>query len=228
MKVMRKTSKVKKPSFKKDKNLSDYPKTFSLKDGRSIIVRPMIKQDAKKLFTFFNELPDEDKLFLRDDVSNKETINKWVKNLNYNRVLPLVALHKDEIVADATLHLSEYGWSRHVAEIRMVTSHKFRGVGVGAILARELYHQALKRGLEKIFVEMPSDQESTVKIFEKLGFEKEYTLKKHIQDLKGKKHDLLIMSNDVEVLWKKLESEISEKEEELSSVHYGEPTEGGG
>ena len=52
----------------------------------------MVKEDQRALFQFFQRVPKEDRLFLRDDVSSPKTIQAWVDGLNYNRVLPLLAL----------------------------------------------------------------------------------------------------------------------------------------
>ena len=47
--------------------LKDYPKEISLKSGEKVILRPMVKEDEKKLYAFFVRLPEKDRLFLKDD-----------------------------------------------------------------------------------------------------------------------------------------------------------------
>ncbi|MCS7212734.1 MAG: GNAT family N-acetyltransferase [Candidatus Calescibacterium sp.] len=180
--------------FKKVPALSDYPKQFSTKDGRAVIVRPMVKDDADKLFEFFSGLEKEDKLFLRDDVSRPEVTRRWAENLNYDVVLPLLGIYEDRIIADGTLHSSNYFWTRHVAEIRIVVAKEFRNTGLAKKIVSELFFYALKRGFKKIVAQVPFYQLNTIRIFESLGFEKEAILKKHIM-VQGKGYfDLLIMS----------------------------------
>lgn len=180
--------------FKRIPALSDYPKIFLTKDGREIIIRPMIKEDAKGLYDFFSGLDKEDKIFLRDDVSNPEVINRWAENLNYDVVLPLLGICEDKIIADGTLHSSNYFWTRHVAEIRIVVAKNFRNTGIGKKIVSELFFYALKRGFKKITAQVPFYQLNTIRIFEALGFEKEAILRKHII-VQGKGYsDLIIMS----------------------------------
>ena len=70
-------------------------------------------------------------------------ITNWCANLDYDRVLPILAVVRvndhEKIVADGTLHTERYGWSTHVAEIRMVIDPEYRDKGLGRILLRELY-----------------------------------------------------------------------------------------
>ncbi len=180
--------------FRHVPSLSDYPKKFTLKDGRDVIIRPMVKEDVDMLFDFFSSLKPEDKQFLRDDVSRKAVIEKWAENLDYENVLPLLALYNGRIVADGTLHASNYFWTRHVAEIRVVVAEDFRNVGLGKKLVSELFFNAVKRGFKKVVAQMPFYQLNAVRIFESLGFEKEAILKKHVM-IQGKGlSDLLIMS----------------------------------
>jgi RimJ/RimL family protein N-acetyltransferase len=181
--------------------LRDYPKEFTLKDKKTrVLIRPMEASDRNALVKFFRSLSEKDRLYLRDDVSNEEIIDKWVKNINYERVFPLLAIHEKTIVADATLHRNEYSWTRHVGEIRIVVAEGFRRKGLGFILLREIFYVALRMGLHKMVAEAAEDDLSAVRMFEKLGFQKEAVLKNHIMDPRAVKHNLLIMSNDVETI----------------------------
>lgn len=186
--------------------LEEYPKEVLLKDKRTrVLLRPMVREDRDKLLAFFRSLPESDRLYLRSDVTKEEVVDKWVRNLNYERVLPILAIFEGNIVADATLHRSDYSWTKHVGEIRIVVAPSMRKKGLGSILARELFHQAMLSGIEKIIVEMAEEDEPARRVFEKIGFKQEAVLKDHIIDAKGKKHNLVIMSNNVEALLKKLE-----------------------
>ncbi len=174
--------------------LFDYPKNFSLKDGRKVMVRPMLPSDVDELYAFFANLDREDKLFLRDDVSDISVIKRWAENLNYDIVLPLLAFYDGKVVADGTLHASNFLWTRHVAEIRIAVSKDFRGVGLAKKIISELFFIAIKRGFKKVIAQIPFHQQNVIHIFDSLGFEKEAILRKHIM-IQGKGFsDLLIMS----------------------------------
>ncbi len=183
--------------------LDEYPKTVILKNGSSIILRPMVKKDEKALLDFFASLSKADRLYLRDDVTNPDVIKGWANAIDYNRVLPILAFSGDRIVGDATLHQNPFSWMRHVGQIRMVIASDHRERGLARTMAAEVFQNALSAKLEKLVAEMLTDQDGARKVFSRLGFREEAILKDHVLDAQNVKHDLLIMTNDVNVLWAK-------------------------
>ncbi|HSB69077.1 MAG TPA: GNAT family protein [Candidatus Methylomirabilis sp.] len=180
--------------------LKGFPKQIALRDGTRVTLRPMVKDDGPELLEFFRRLSPEDRQFLKDDVTRPEIIEAWVRDLNYDRVLPILAEAEGRIVGDATLHRQAYGWMRHVGEIRVVTDAYFRRRGLASAMAREIFYLALQVGLDKMVAEMGVDQVAAIKVFQKLGFQQEARLANHIVDIHGRKHDLLILSTDIPAL----------------------------
>ncbi|UCG39643.1 MAG: hypothetical protein JSV00_05335, partial [bacterium] len=90
--------------------LDEYPKTVNLRDGSRITLRPMIKEDEKILLEFFQGLSEGDRLYLRDDVADPAVVRGWVENIDYQRVLPILAIDEGKVVADATLHRNVHSW----------------------------------------------------------------------------------------------------------------------
>jgi RimJ/RimL family protein N-acetyltransferase len=187
-----------------------YPKIVRLKDGSRATLRPMVREDVQKLLAFFRKLPEEDRLFLKEDVTDQKVIQQWVDELDYDKVFPILAEVQDEIVADATLHTLTRGWSRHIGEVRCVVAKEYQRKGLGTILIREMFHRALQKGLYKLQASMPDKQVGAMKAFRTIGFKKEAVLKEHAMDIKGNKHDLVIMTNLVEELWRKIGDHIME------------------
>ena len=122
--------------------LERYPQKITLKDGTDLLLKAMNKQDERALMDFFEGLEEADRLYLRNDVSSYRVVREWFKSLNYNRVFPLLAVHGDRIVANATLHRKPFGWMRHVGEIRIVVSPDFRKRGLAHTMFTELIHTA--------------------------------------------------------------------------------------
>ena len=60
-----------------------YPKPVTLKDGRTVVLRPLAKGDFEKLYAFFQAVPDEDRLFLRDDICDPDLVRKWTDEINF-------------------------------------------------------------------------------------------------------------------------------------------------
>jgi RimJ/RimL family protein N-acetyltransferase len=186
----------------------DYPKTFRLKDGSSVDLRPMARDDLQRVLDFFRKLPVEDRLFLKEDVTQREVVETWIRRLDYETTLPILALVGDEVVGDATLHTQAHGWMRHVGEIRMVVAREYQRKGIGTLLARELFYNAVRRGLIKIEAMAMEDQIGAVKSLQKLGFKQEGVLKDYVLDLKGKKHNLIILTHNTDELWRRMEDMI--------------------
>lgn len=170
-----------------------YPKTVSLADGKELVVRPLLEADQPGLLEFFQRLPATDRLFLRDDVLNSDVVANWCKELNYERVFPLVGLIGDRIVADITLHRQRGGWMRHVGRVRVVVDPELRGRGIAASLLKELMEVSLEIGLDKLDAEFIAEQTAAIESFQKQGFVKVCTLPQHALDLHGGLHDLVLM-----------------------------------
>ena len=171
-----------------------YPKSLPLRDGSSVTIRPMVAGDEKALLAFFRAIPAEDRIFLQDDVSKAEVIAAWCRNLDYERILPLVAEAGGEIVADATLHRPPAGWMRHAASVRLVIAPAYRGKGLGTLLINELVAVAEETDLERVDVELMLDQSAAIGAFQSLGFERTAVFLDHVKDLAGKKHDLMVFA----------------------------------
>ena len=83
-------------------NISTYPKLLPLRDGEEVAIRPMTPGNEGTLLDFFLRLPEEDRFSLKDDVTAPGVIAGWVRDLDYERVLPPLAWQHDHIVGDAT------------------------------------------------------------------------------------------------------------------------------
>jgi len=184
----------------------EYPKQAKLRDGTPIVLKPFERKDKDALLLFFQKLPEEDRLFLKDDVTDPAVVNRWAIELNYDKVFPILAWKGTEVVADATLHKNTGGWMKHVGTIRIAIARECQRQGMGSILANELFLHALKSGLEKIVAEMMETQEGAKKVFEKLGFKQEAVLRGHVRDQTGVRHDLLILTKDLEEFWANIQT----------------------
>jgi RimJ/RimL family protein N-acetyltransferase len=195
--------------------LEDYPKEVILKNGEEVILDIMVKEDEKKLHEFFLRLPEEDRLCLKSNVVDPNVIKLWAQNINYDHVAPILAKKGDRIIGDATLHRRTTDLPQNAGEIRIVTDRDFRRVGLGTRLAKEIYYLALNKKMNKLIAEIAADQQNVRKTFRHLGFEEDKILEKHVVDLRGHKHDLVIMTQDVDALWKKIEDLIDK-----DTAHY--------
>jgi len=178
---------------------------FLLKDGTEISVRAMKDVDLELLLDFFESLEEKERLFLRMDVTKKKNVKKRIEQMKSGLVRRIVATHKDKIIADGALELSQHGWEEHIGEMRIIVADNFQKKGLGMIMARELYYLAAAEKLEEVVVRMMRTQVGARKIFRKLGFHEEIILPDHVKDLKGRAQDLIIMRCNMKELWKEME-----------------------
>jgi L-amino acid N-acyltransferase YncA len=172
-------------------------KTFremvTLKDGAYILLRPMGADDEKHLIEYYSAVSDEDLRYFRDHVKDPNIIHDWCDNLNYEKVLPLLALAKDRVVGSASLHFFE-GPKRHVGEVRLFLSKDYRKRGLGMKMIRALIDLARKNGLGVLYCEVIADMSKVVKAFEQLGFKPQATLDDFFMFPDGDCTDMVIMT----------------------------------
>jgi L-amino acid N-acyltransferase YncA len=187
-------------------------KKVNLKDGREVIIRDMIKDDINRSLDFFQALPDEDKAYLRRNVARREIVELRIQAMESGRIMRLVAVVDDQIVADGSLELEAQGWKEHMAEIRLIVARPFPRQGLGTQMARELYLLAASKKVEEIIVKIMGPQKGVQDIFKRLGFHPEAVLHDYVRDMSGKKQDLVVMRCDLEELWQKLDDHMTDSD----------------
>jgi len=183
-----------------------------LKDGSRVVIRSLQSDDLLGSLAFFRSLPAEDRAYLRRDVTKTSVVEQRIREAELNRVKRLVALFGDDIVADGALELKDHGWEGHVGELRLIVAPRFQRKGLGMLMARELYFLANRERLEDVVVRMMSPQIAAYRIFQRLGFREEATLRDYVKDLSGSRHDLLVMRCDLKSMWQELQEFLEESD----------------
>ncbi|MBI4203154.1 MAG: GNAT family N-acetyltransferase [Chloroflexi bacterium] len=174
--------------------LEQYPKTLNLRDGSKVVVHLLTAEDELHLYRFFQRVPASDRHYLKDDVTSPEVIHAWTAEIDYERVIPIVAVAGDRIVADATLHRSRAPARRHIGELRIVVDPEHRQYGLGRQLIRELVNISTALGLHKATFQLVENREHPA-IMAAHGehFEEVARLKDWIQDEWGNFQDLVFL-----------------------------------
>jgi len=178
--------------------MAPYQKTGVLKDGSRVILRPMVKEDRDKLLEFFRGLDEKDILFLRTDVRDPAAIDRWVNNIDYQKVFPLLAEVNGRIVGDASLHMRKVGWKRHLGNIRVVVAKDYQGKGLGTLLINEIVELAIEFGLEKLVAEIHFQATKALATFKGAGFSVKAVFEDLVKDPQGRNSDLVVMVCDVQ------------------------------
>jgi GNAT superfamily N-acetyltransferase len=170
-----------------------YPQEAVLRDGRRLLVRPFAENDVAALYEFFLRLPAEVRRFAWDRIDNRALVESWGRELDYAKVLPLLALDGRKIVADATLHRREGSPLRLVGRIKWLIDPAYRGAGLGTLLVNTFIATARSNGLRHLTCMLVSDLEAdAVRTLKELGFEG-YTIPGYGTDPDGNQHDMIKM-----------------------------------
>ena len=178
-------------------DINTYQKETKLKDGTKVLLRPMVAEDQDALYEFFKAVPREDARYLRDDVSNRFLVEKWAKNLNYEKTLPILALKDDAIIGDATINRRRFGWKWHLGTVRVFVHKEYRNVGLGHLMIEELVDIAYKLGIEKLIVEIPELSASAIHAFSRAGFYRVAEIPNMVKDRENMPVGVVVMMKDV-------------------------------
>ena len=166
-----------------------YRQVVTLKDGTRVLLRPLIKEDRQSLINLFTPASSEEKRFFRTNVGDPGVVGKWVDDLDYSKVLPIIAVVGDRIVGDATLHFMQ-GPKRHMAEVRIYLAKDFRECGLGGKMLQALIDLAKRRDLLFLTVEVVADQTHIIRAFQNAGFMVKVTFEDYFMLPDGELKDL--------------------------------------
>ena len=150
-------------------HISTHRHLINLKDGVRVLLRPLTKDDGDRLVALFAPVTAEDAKYVRDAVTDPAVVRGWVDELDYARVLPLVAVVQERIVGDVTLHFGA-GPGRHIGELRIFLAKDYRRRGLGTAMLRSVVDLARKSGLQMVVAYVVADQTRVIKAFESIGF----------------------------------------------------------
>ena len=183
-------------------------KKIGLKDGTKALIRSLKMEDLDKSLRFFRALPEEDRAYLRVDVTKREIVKKRIASIKSHNIVRLVAIVDKDIIADGALEFEKDSWKKHVAELRLIVARPFQRKGMGMLMTGELFSIGASKKVEEIIAKFMKPQVGAKKIMRQLGFHKDAVLRDYVKDIKGMKHDLIIMRCDLDSLWQKLEDFI--------------------
>ena len=172
-------------------------------------VVPLDAAHCDALLAFFRALPEADRTFIKEDVTDPETVRAMTSaaTSGEGRGRRWVALGEEGTdVTGYVAVLPLAGWSDHVGELRLVVAPASRGSGLGRELARHALVQAVEGGLTKLVVEVVAEQGSALALFTALGFSGEALLQDQIRDRDGRLRDLMVLAHHVPATWSRMDS----------------------
>jgi GNAT superfamily N-acetyltransferase len=168
-----------------------FPQEAVLRNGKRVLVRRFESRDTEALHRFFTGLPLTVRRFAWDHIEDRGLVESWGQNIDYSRVLPLLAINGERIVADATLHRRDGGPLRLVGRIKWLIDPAYRGQGLGTVLVNDFIHIAREHGLRFLSCLLMRElEQDAIDTLAGLGFSQQ-VLEHYGADPDGNPHDMV-------------------------------------
>lgn len=177
--------------------LEKYPLETKLRDGTVVTVRPVARRDDGKLLKFFLAVPEEERLFIKQPITDQTLFRQWCRQPDFERNLPLLMLHGKKVIGEATLHQRGGGWKRHIGLITLLTHPEYRGRDVSKVLVTELIEIAKHCGLRRLEAEVNGERKIALAVLAQLGFNKLMHLHDYVLDMKSTTHDYVLLGRSL-------------------------------
>jgi RimJ/RimL family protein N-acetyltransferase len=202
--------------------MTEKTKTTQIAGGLEMVIRkPSLSRDMDRLVAFYSSLPPVVRNYLRCDATDRSVCMRRILEVDNKNHWRLIGEIDGNIVADATLDREPFGWTRHVAHLRVVLDPRFQKMGIKIALFIELVERGGEAGVERFYVEVLKEQKDLIAGLEGVGFTCEGMRKGFAKDAKGKVHDVMVFSNDRGVIWAELAAQMEDLDTRLSQYRRG-------
>ena len=145
-----------------------------------VLLRPELATDTEMLWKMFSTLSKAslDNLVL---AFTRERIEGWTSNIDYDEVLPILALIREgktqRTVGSASLHFRSDAALKHRAELGITVHDDYQDRGLGRAMINHLLEIARKKGLKKLYLLVNTENARAIHVYEKSGFKIEARLR---------------------------------------------------
>ncbi|MGA9754850.1 MAG: GNAT family N-acetyltransferase [Desulfobaccales bacterium] len=164
-------------------------------NGKTVVIRFLNGRDRDGLIKLFQQAPQEDVQFCKEDVKNSKVVDYWMNPENSHRIMALVAEDMETKQPVATLNLYRgQNAALNVGEIQQIfLARPFQGLGLGSLILNELIDLASQEKLHWLKVEVVTELKHVIKAFQSRGFKVRANFEDYFRDMKGKTYDVALM-----------------------------------
>lgn len=195
----------------------EYPAVLNL-DGTEITLRLFERGDRDAMVAFARAQPVHDLLFLRRDITQPVVVDAWLQDIEEGFNTTVIATHDEAIVGYAGVNSDRMSWTRHVAELRVLVDASMRSKRLGRLLVEQAFAIARERDVKKMVAQMTTDQGGAIRVFTRMGFQREARLRNQVMDRDSVLHDLQIMSLDVDEFQAKIDVMMLSAQSEFMGI----------
>ncbi len=159
----------------------------------NIEIRKIESEDARGFYDALCSVASEGIYLLTTTPPPFEIMGKFVLNNIENNNAQYVAVLNDKVVGWADIIPLERNTMNHVGQLGMGVLSDFRGKGIGSKLLKKTIAHAWEQQLTRLELEVFSDNEVAIKLYEKHQFEVE-GVKKCVRLFENKYQDITLMA----------------------------------
>ena len=173
---------------------------FTLKNGKTILIREAKHGDAKKAIEYMKQISIESANLLREPEEVTLTLDfeeDFLKRTETSKHDVMLSVwDQDKLISLTGFNGSSLNRISHRVSLGISVLKEYQGLGLGTHLLSLLCNKAIEYGKTKIELDVREDNKAAIHIYEKLGFVKEGTRKNGIND-KGRYINLVLLGKEL-------------------------------
>ena len=149
--------------------------SVTLKDGRAVVIRTAVPEDALGLLALIDSVARERRWLLNTEAWwDVEGQRRWLDSVEGSGGTTLLAEAADgEIVAWADLARPHAALTHHTATLGTGVLDGYRDVGLGRALLGRIAEEAARLGIEKLELTVRARNARAIHVYERLGWRRE-------------------------------------------------------
>jgi putative acetyltransferase len=159
----------------------------------SIAVAPIALEHAAGIHACIDEVAREKRYLAQTFAKPRADFDAFVRESVTHDMVQFIALDGDRVVGWADIFPAWADAVRHCGSLGMGLLASYRGQGIGERLLRACLVKAQAKGMTRIELQVRADNERAIRLYERLGFEREGTLRRAMC-FDGTYYDALQMS----------------------------------
>jgi len=165
---------------------------FTLRDGRTVLLRPGRMDDAESTMRNANRIGREQVYLMLEEVPNLKEEQRWLSGFDGERNVLFVAVADGEVVGAADCHAGPFPKDRHVGGIGIAIQDGWREAGLGRRMMERVLEWMRSRSFAKAELAVFATNHRACRLYESLGFVQEGVRRWHVR-IRGEFVDEVLM-----------------------------------
>ncbi|MGI0148571.1 MAG: GNAT family N-acetyltransferase [Thermoplasmata archaeon] len=168
------------------------PEEFTLRDGRTILLRPARMEDAESTLRNVNRIGQEEVYIMIEEVPDLRQERRWLSAFDGVRNVLIVAIADGEVIGAADCHAGTFPKDGHMGGIGIAIQSGWREGGLGRRMMERVLEWMRSRGFKKAELAVFATNHRARHLYDSLGFVEEGIRRKHVR-IRGEYVDEILM-----------------------------------